>query len=508
MVKNISRNVIHGDNAGNNINKNYYNFLHLPPSLDMFHEEINKKVNELLPNGLFSIAQNKIVDFNSNELFDSLMHIAMPSKVALEILSQIPDNISALNDDILNNFSSSHVREIIYRILQNLDYEIFGDKVEIWGQSYIRKYGNPDKEMEVFLEVEDQIKPLNYEFLYKILVPDIYRKCYARDIDEDLGFIKSKTIKSDMASEILEKIRILNLYLIRYGTLKKLAYDLAIHPPHPWFSERSNTERDLNYHQERYLIHYGRFINGEALIRSAKEFIDHSCAAILSRYNLVIGLGRNRPLITLMNHLKLSKENLLYWQSLDISNIAGDTASSHYSLNKFKGVLENIRVKLYDPEKNYEALKNCFECVFKIANLIIEKRSELLNLSYGSSVDSIESLKSNSFKLLSIYDKMALGKDYLKFSFESSQFQDIRPYIHLGFFFNEEFDLPILGPNSNTVLIISSSTKSQESIGELINEKISNADFVFVIDYDELRAVSFEVNRRDKLEKMLHDGLI
>lgn len=500
-------NTIGGDSAGRDINKNIYNFSD-PPDLDEFFEEIDKKVNDILEKGVYSYKHTKTINFNSSQLFDSLMRISIPYKVVSGLLKRLPDLIS--KSENLQSFSTREIRVIIYKYLQKLDYSIYGNNVDLWGENYIRKYGNPNVEIMVFLEEESRVTKLSYEFLQEKLIPDVYFKCYHSNIVEDLELINSKFIIGEMAKEIFEKVRILNLYIIRYSTLKKLAYDMAIQPPHPWFTNKLNAESHLEYHKKRYDKHFNIFNNGDEPVRSSREFIEHSCAAILSRYDLFIGLGRYRPLITLINYIKLNDKyygNLLYWQSLDISNISGDIFSSGYSFHKFKNLLDKIIVRIKDPLDAHDELKNHFKEINVLTNRVIEVKRKLEFLATG--YKNVQELKDYSLYLFSLYEKMICRNDSLKFKCIETQITDLSTYVGLGYIYDDKnVIMEELNISSNSIVVITKDDIPNYKTREIVNTKLTDVDLIFQITYQELYLNTITANRRIRFEELLNNNIV
>lgn len=504
-------NYIEGDNAGRDVNKNFY---FGEASLDTFFDKITSEIEAILPNRLYNFKYNERVNFNAEALFDSLVQLLIPSKVVLTILQGLPSKIR--NEIALETFSTRDLRRIIYHSLQSLDYSQYGEKIDIWGENYIRKYGNPDVEIQVILDDEKRIKPLNYEFLYDKLIPDVYRRCYYRDIDEELGLLKSKFIIQDFASEIMEKIRILNLYFLRYSTLKKLAYDMAIQPPHPWFSDKLNADTHIEYNRNRYTKHLVRFRKKENTKRSAQEFIEHICATILAKYNLFIGMGKYRPLISLTNYLKLSNTlngNSLFWQTLDISNLPGDLFLEKINFFKFKSILDTILIRIDDCEEHYDEVLGLFEKLFFHTEKLILKRDILKN--FEGNIDSVHLLKQRIITLLGYYDKMVVYEHRLKFSFiEEISIVGLDKYINIGYIYeNIVGDLLHILPNetgleSNSMLIFTNREIHHDTIRKLIISNYSNVEFVFSITIDEIYLNTIAPNRRIEFESLIKKSLI
>lgn len=164
-----NNNTVDGDLAGRDITKNIY--YQEVPDLEAYLKQITDIVNNKLPKGVYNYLYKSPVEFDAEFLFDSLVQITIPSKVALAIIKAIPNHLDSIEN--LEQFSTRDIRTVVYKELQKLDYSKFGENVDYWGQNYIRKYGNPDIEMQVIEDDKSIFKPLNKDFLIDTIIPDI-----------------------------------------------------------------------------------------------------------------------------------------------------------------------------------------------------------------------------------------------------------------------------------------------------------------------------------------------
>ncbi len=506
--------------SGNIIGRDNNTFItHLHPVTDdvveklkKFHEQITDDINTLLPRGLYTFKTKRAIPFDSESLYNSLNRIAIPYEIVIYILQSLPKKLSVESN--LENFTTRDLRRIVYRLLQNLDYSVYGQSIDYWGENYIRKYGNPDVEITVLLDEENRPESLDYVFLTTKLLPEIYRKCYQRDISEDLTIINSRSLLKNIADEILDKVRILNLYIIRYSTLRKLATDMAIQPPHPWFTNRINAEGHIKYHSERYIKHYGNFLAGIEVKRAAQEFVEHCCAAVLSTYNLVIGVGRYRPLIVLCNYLKLrdiAVGNELYWSTLDISNIPGDM-EGHELLSpySFKWELEHILARKDSVEDHFDELITSFGKIHAATDYIL-KRRDLLTKAINTEISNSLDLRSHAYFLFTYYDRMKASKDLLKFDF-IDQPKPIRVshnflLVYL-FDYNSEPLFSDLHLETNSVIAVLNEEMTIEFVKDKVKDRYPSVEYIFPLTISTLYTNTICPNRRAELEGCLLKNLI
>ena len=313
----------------------------LPPNenFKLFLNGIDKRIKELIPDGIISPKENNLkIVFDSEKMLRSLMQTGIPLKIAISVLENVEKEITLLvENEMEKEIKTTHIRKIVFDILYGLNTsEHSVKKIQKWGNSYARKYGNPDVITKVIMADYSE-KPITYKFLKDKLIPHIVEKCYRVSVDElrSMSSLNSENI-TEMAEEIMEKVKFLNLYAIDYGTLFRLAYNLAAQPPHPWVAS-TETEllvRNMKYNLEKASNHYllltGKYMNLMSkdihlynvsvsnMIRHAIiECIDHISSAILTHYRLFIGPGQLKPLNNMYRYLKLSKEdggNILLWE--------------------------------------------------------------------------------------------------------------------------------------------------------------------------------------------------
>lgn len=505
MTKKIKGNKTSGDIAGRDIIKSY-NQSEASPILAL--NKLSRKANKKLPKGVYNHYKKDFFKYDSQRLFESLIELSIPTEVALEIVEQVPSKIEIEPGNQI--FSTRNIRKIVYSLLQKLDYSKFGKRVQIWGEHYIRKYGHSDIELQVILDEEHRYQSLDRSFIEKKLIPDLYYKCYSADITSDLNVLKSKSLLKIIANEILEKVRLLNLYHIRYSTLYKLSYDLAIQPPHHWFTDKTFRKKHISYNFDQLNKAFTNFLAREDIDYSAKEFIEHFCAVILSLYSLFIGLGKLRPLISLLNYLKLQDSNQMFWETIELSNLPADIEATDLrtSFHKLKHHLDKIHIEIQDIEGEYKTLLDRYTFLHELVHRLCDTQDELSQ--FNSSASDKNSLRLKALFLIKYLNNIRLfADDLIREEFKQNILPpNLERNILLGYLFLNNQEIEILLPkkeyhHSNSLLLISNIKVSAGKLQQiLLKEKISN-DFVFSVSIKELHEIVTSTNRCLKFEAFL-----
>ncbi len=480
--------------------------------------ELSAKINELLPNRLYNSYKKIHEDFCVKRLFTSLIEIHIPIEIAQEIIGKIYYKIESHEN--LSKFSTKDITRIVYDIIKSFNYSKYGQEVDIWGENYIRKFGRPGVEMQVILDETTSIVPLDRHFIKSKIIPHLYYKCYSRDISNDLNQINSVKLLDKIADEIYDKISLLNLFQIRIETLQKISYDLAIQPPHPWFTNENLKKKHLEYHIKLIRRHFDNFINYNDISISAFEFIEHHCAFILTFYSLFIGFGKLRPLISLLNYISLNdyeNGNIKFWATLPISNFEGDLNAIHHSntLGKYINILNRTKIILIKKEitEKYESLKEYFNYLYHINEKLYEIENDFL--SFDTTPDSYEEFRKSVFFLFKKYNNIIINEKekHIKISYiENSCPQNMKPIIKLAFAYQSSTELDLFLPRNinnlaNSVLIITNFKADKEFI-ENIKEKIIAYELLFLIDLESLYMNTLLPNRVIEFEQLFNKSLI
>lgn len=281
---------------------------------------------------------------------------------------------------------------------------------------------------------------------------------------------------------------------------------MAIQPPHPWFTDSVNEKRHTLYHQEKYINHFSDFCSKIELKRTSQEFIEHICAAILSRYNLFIGIGKYRPLISLLHYMRLNdinNGNFYFWQSLQISNMPGDLMYCGADYFKLKSLLEHIYVRIKTPIEHFEELLNSFKELKGIYDKL-EPKIDLLS-KINIQTKSNKEIKVICKQLFGYYQKLVLYESCIKFPFiEERPPSNFEPYITFGYASDiSNLEIDEFGARSNTILVLSLEVLQSNLLKEEIQQHIPQIDYVINITIKEFYLITISPNRRIEFEKLI-----
>lgn len=481
--------------------------------------DLDKKVLDIIPSGIYNRKQEKPEPFESHKLLSSLLEIAIPIPIAFDLIEIIPKEIEGiLHEEMGKKISTKDIRRIIYSGICSMDYSKYGTQIEKWGENYARKYGNPD--IQVMVKRSDEtLIPLEYSLIVNELLPELLLKCYGEDLIEYLKIKEHKNILSHCATEIIEKVKHLNIYTIRYSTLHKLAYDLATQPPHPWFTNESLKNQHRNYHKEKAGKHYNNLIQNIDFIHSLKECIEHTCSILLTQYLLFVGTGRLRPLHMLLSYLEqevLDNGNALIWERTDLGKLKGDLVSTGFNMSNFKILLSKIRSKCvhfdrYTKEENRQEVISLVRQLYKVITKISENYDELN--SFPKPINSINELINSTIFLFSLIDTINFNheKYFFKHNCTNEVFSNIQNRIRLGFVFKQDDgDLDIrLSDNCqycDTIYFISNLSLTKTQIAEL-KEQAATSYFIVSV-FTDLHECVINMQRYESLLQLLSESFV
>lgn len=486
--------------------------------------EITEIVKKILPSGIFNIKKKMYEDFECNILVKSLLELSIPFDIVIDIVQGIPNKIKVElrfkkgNEDE-NIFTTNDLRKLIYKELCNLNYEEYGDKIKIWGEHYIRKFGNPDENTKVICEEEGITIPLDYELLEKKLIPELYQDCYQSDIYRDLEILESKLLINNIANEIIDKIRLLNLNFVRYSTLKKLSYDLALQTPHHWFTNDKLKNRHLEYNYEKIKFNWIKYCEGNELYYFAIDLIEHCCALILTRYSLFIGLGKLRPVLTLIKYLELNDKtdgDDLLWEDLEICNLDGDlrTIDNNYNINKLRYILGKLKISVKNVDKRGSDFDKYGKDIYNISTKLYENY-KLLN-SIDTECNIFDDFINNTIFLLRHFSNIFTNveKKHIKIREKIDEI-NMKKISRLAFVFccdkKNEPNVLFSAENeslSNSIIIIANRKMSNEEKKYLLkNNQELHEDFIFILSIQELYEITLKINRNRLLINLLENSL-
>lgn len=516
LNKDVNSQAIDGNNnvlSGRDIIINQYAFnsRFIVEGISQRTKTIDVELKKTFPEGIYSKRENKYSDFSAEKLLTSLLEIAIPIPIAFHLLEQIPEKLILKKG---KGISTTDIRKIIYQGICSLDYIEYGDVVNKWGTSYSRRYGNPDAQIMVIKDNFEEV-PLDYNLVTKELIPELLMKCYDDDCSLFLENTNNNRVITTCASEIIEKIKGLNIYKIRYGTIHKIAYDLATHPPHPWFTNEELKKSHKEYHYKKVLKHYENLFKKEEFNYSLIEFIEHGCAYILTEYSLIVGNDRLRPLYLLISYLKLdSKENgnSLIWEGSEISKLEGDLKSINYTVNKFELILSKIRHLVLNSKKLEEnsELKTLCKTLFSV---IENHKTNICKLeSINIHAESFNTFSQSVDFILSFVEKIKFHSSH--FYYPTDEYEDMKVgrHFHLLKVYvsdSNEIQKSKLAESkySNSILVITSQKISKEYYHQIEEEFPDNYNVVY-IRIDDLYGIINNSNRKTTFIDYINNSIL
>lgn len=323
--------------------------------------EIDGKINGKIK--IYSSTQSKEQDFSSEKMLLSLFSIGIPIDAGIKICQGVESHFSNL-DSVITSISTTEIRSIICSIIYRLKEEDFGrSTIKIWGGKYIRTYGHPEQRI-IVLHKNGSQETLDFRFLKDDFLPHVISQILGFD-SKKINKIMSKESISEMAEEILSYVKSLNLYNIRYKTLFHITYDIAVQPPHPWFSEQAFMSDIIKYDLSKSANHINNFQiymeRNEVLHywHACIESVRHSCSAVLGFYGCYMGTKEYSPLTNLINVLQIYKDNDFYfWSFLKIKQIEGDLLAIESNLESFCRILIKINQQIFINDPTIEKCNN------------------------------------------------------------------------------------------------------------------------------------------------------
>ncbi|HEX6749394.1 MAG TPA: hypothetical protein VF092_19015 [Longimicrobium sp.] len=296
---------------------------------------IDNRINEVFPQKILSPTKNNTFEpFSSERLIRSLVQVGIPLTVAIAVAQELePRLIDVVGaDDVV---TTAHIRKAVSKTIYGMatDHHT-ASMLQTWGDVYSRRYGNPHERLRL-LHRDGSEEDLDFRYLKQVLIPHIVDNILGTDLSQlKEGLITSAAIEH-IAEELMQQVKGLNLYAIRYKTLYNLAYDIAVQPPHPWFVETAYMSSTVAYELERAQSHsriLSALMGGNDFAASrhaAMECIQHACAAILGFYGAFLGAGYLGPIHQLIHVLRLADENgnAVLWEFCKIRQIEGDLAA-------------------------------------------------------------------------------------------------------------------------------------------------------------------------------------
>ncbi|MFK7800937.1 MAG: hypothetical protein AB8G95_04845 [Anaerolineae bacterium] len=282
--------------------------------LNDYFEMVDERVNSRYYQGFISPAQNnERVKFDSEKLVSSLLKLNLTLTVAMKVLVETVTMLDSLltseRVDLANDLKTSHIREAVVQAIYRLSNLYGRNQVQVWGDRYARRFGGTHHRIQVIHQNGD-VEELSYSFIKNYLLPNIFQNLFYLDFDKFRADILPAEHTSIMAKSIVEYVRAIDLYHIRYDFLVDLVTEIGIQPPHPWFAPEKFAQIVIDYDLNQIQYHKLRadfFIeknDAGSLIHHCKELMHHSCSALLSNYGCYLGCFNLAPLRILIGMIE------------------------------------------------------------------------------------------------------------------------------------------------------------------------------------------------------------
>lgn len=302
-------------------------------------DQVNCDVQRIF--GKVSITTSDEADFDCDKLFASLVNIGIPSNVCLVISLNIVPYIQDAVEKDGQLFSTAHIRRAVsHAILHMTELELGRRQRQELAAKYARNYGNP-RHVNMIVFENGRAQPISYRYLVDIFIPTLLSRLLGTNLQ--ISDFVSRNNVEHMAGEILECVRRLGIYHVRYETIIALAEDLATQLPHPWVINSENRSLTFDHDVERVANHFAVLKSDNStetdFWRSAYECFNHICSALLCHYSCPIGGGTHAPSNTLRNITRLAvsgdHQNLALWDFCSISDLGPDLDEMGCSVDTF-----------------------------------------------------------------------------------------------------------------------------------------------------------------------------
>jgi len=405
--------------------------------LQFFLDDINNNMNSH-----FTIINSKgeknKEKFQSEKLIKSLISTGISINLSIKLLEYVTNKIIQNHDK--KTLTTSEIREIVRNSLYSISsidgIEVDHRQCQIWGDVYLRKYGNPDGPIEI-VHIDGDYQNLDYDFLEKEVIPEVLSEIMRMEKSEISKYVPNKEIVS-MGNELMRAITELGIYKMSHRALLLLTKEIAIQPPHPWVIDPNNSfdyvSSDVtkaSTHMKDAQLYYNEG-NFSYCKNSILECVHHTSSAILGYYNEFYGCDHLSTFYNLINVTKKivkGKESELFKDS-KIILLKNDINFCEMSLLDFSDLLKKIKRNL-QTIYNDDALEEILPLLNKYVNIcetLTSGRSYLIKeLEHSTEIDD-ERLKGKVYE------------DTVKKILDLADCFTIKSDVHLN---NKQFDLVI-----------------------------------------------------------------
>lgn len=329
-----------------------------PVDLKKKFDNLDSRIINRIGNPVSPTADGIKIEYSSEKLFTSLIHVGLSPINAFNIIEGIGDHIAEEIEKDKTQFSTAHIRRAVSNaILDSSNLQLSRNERREQANKYARSYGNPMQMTMVVYDNGDS-SPINYEYAIKKLIPNLITKYtggrkifHFQSEESDAKGVLSINNLNHMAQELISSVKRLGVYQIRYQTLFAIGEELALQLPHPWIVSNESRFVTSQHDIERARYHLSCIVNedqqGLRFWRVAIECFNHICSHILSSYGSVIGGGDNAAPNTLRNFTRLAvsgeNQNIALWDFCEISELDSDIMEFGWTIKDLHIDIKNLQ---------------------------------------------------------------------------------------------------------------------------------------------------------------------
>lgn len=360
-----------------------------------------------------SKAPKRDIVFDAGKIIESLISSGVPLLNTFHVLDEAKRLIFCEHKNTILKTSeiSGYIRSSLHCLER---FGVSAHACQEWGDTYVRKYGNPHGKMKV-IHRDGTFDDLDFEYVKTHLLPEILSEICSMPTSK-LSSVFHRKDFVDMANELMNVIQGFGLYRIHHRTLLLLSMDIALQPPHPWFPTNTqaldNVEYDMeraNHHLEVMRISLENRVFPRAR-NSFRECLSHCASALLAYYNEVLGCGELAPFHNLREAIKSIqdhsddiriKNSKIHLLSQDICLIGLSLSDLQELLSRLNHLLQII-YREDAVKESFEVLQKYFEITRDIVSAKYLLKTELEKVTALKTADkgiSYENVVCNILKL-------------------------------------------------------------------------------------------------------------
>lgn len=332
---------------------------------------------------------NNVEKFSSAKIMASLIKIGIPFPAIAEITRVAIDKLIEWIDSHGSStpLDTKTVREFVLEAIKTLgDRHWPTDDVGKWHAKYIRRYGHNNKTVEIYnipaeVNGDHTITGMTYRFIKEVFLPDLFK-----DISPSIDIqLITNSQKTNLADEIISFINGCDLYRIDYTVLKRMMYEIATQPPHPWLVNETQRAELINYDKDAVASNLQKVKEYEEAGRAVPhivlvELLHHTSAMILDKYFSFCGCEDLDSFNILYQYLKKMIKAALDFTKWD--KVLSDGAVQR--------LYHDFRINGIDLTEYYETVCALNPC--KVGNIATEEYMTALKSFTHSSLVIVEEL--------------------------------------------------------------------------------------------------------------------